>query len=229
MLSCSFKRFLFSALWILSVLWLSFSEEIWFTTLLHLVVIWINIRAVSSAVWEHNASLCFWTKTPSSNDSGLLLLAHVGLVMLYFAEWIHSLCCLYFYSFSWASSTNVTQTLVCHFHMFAVSGRQRQEGEDHLTVWQESLSLEFDRQLIGAAVWHTAASGGSVCVVIRWRDSCGLGCLGQMADSQDLMFAIMSLCWLVMLMPCLVTTVPSFCPMFASLGLALVNQLLSGE
>lgn len=139
MLSSCFKLFLFSALWILSILLLSFSEEIRFTTLLHLVVIWINIRAVSSAVWEHNASLWFWTKTPSSNDSGLLLLAHVGLVMLYFAEWIHSPCCLYFYSFSWASSTSVTQTLVCHFHMFAVTGGDRDRKERIISQFDKSL------------------------------------------------------------------------------------------
>lgn len=208
---------------------LSFSEEIGFATLLHSVVIWINIRAVSSAVWEHNASLWFWTKTPSSNDSGLLLLAHVGLVMLYFAEWIHSPCCLYFYSFYWASSTSVTQTLVCHFHVFAVSGRQRQEGEDHLTVWQESLSLEFDRQLIGAAAWHTAASGGSVCGYQMKRFMwAGLFRSDGWQSGLDVCYYVVVLVGNADALPCYDSAL-SCASMFASLGLALVNQLLSGE
>lgn len=44
--------FFFFCVWVLS---LGLSEGIKVTVILHLLGIWINIRAVSSAVWEHNA------------------------------------------------------------------------------------------------------------------------------------------------------------------------------
>lgn len=49
--------FLRSLLFPVPVLSLGMSEEIKVTMILHLLGIWINIRAVSSAVWEHNASV----------------------------------------------------------------------------------------------------------------------------------------------------------------------------
>lgn len=60
------------------------------TMMLFFLGIWINITAVSSAVWEHNALVWFWTKTFRSNDSGPLL-ALASLVISWSAEWIQYL------------------------------------------------------------------------------------------------------------------------------------------
>lgn len=70
---------------LLPPLLLTLSEEVRFSVMLHLLVIWINISAVSSAVWEHNAPVWLGTKTRRSNNNGLLS-AHARLVVLWFAE-----------------------------------------------------------------------------------------------------------------------------------------------
>ena len=87
----------------------------------------------------------------------------------------------------------VVFTLSCSTGRSCLRARERQEGEDHLSVWQESVEsgvwLTADNH---GGVEYSAGKGQRVCVFVRWWDSCRLGCLGQMSDNQDVMFAPVS-------------------------------------